>query len=143
MDRAPVKRAVSNELKMSPVQLVLSYYRAVEDGDLNRLQTIMTQDSYAKTIEAFSFKISFQDPGFKQLLKKASEDVTAMKKVESILSDDLKKVHESHEISIVDTEHNGINRTTVNYRDNGKQKKLYFSFFEGKWLIDYMAGRRV
>ena len=128
---------------MEPRDITLSYYRLLYSGDLAGVKAIMTEDSYMMTLESFGLRLSFEDADFKALLKEIREDEDALGKVEELLSIDLSKRDYHPEIEILDIEKNGDIRQTVNYKEAGKVKKLYFSKEEDGWKINYYAGRKV
>ena len=128
---------------MEPEDITLAYYRLLYSGDLVGVKAIMTEDSYMMTVESFGLRLSFEDAQFKAFLKEIRENKDALQKVEGLLSIDLPKRDYHPEIEILDVQKNGDMRQTVNYKEAGKVKKLYFSKEEDGWKINYYAGRKV
>lgn len=118
-----------------------TYYCALKKGDLQTLCALMTHDSYLLTLETLGFKEAFKDKYFKKLLKTIEESEESLKEVEKVLSANLIKESRSHQIEVTNCESKGPTRITLNYREDGHPKKLYFSSSHGGWKIDYKAGR--
>jgi hypothetical protein len=78
-------------------------------------------------LESFGLGLSFNDPDFRVLLSKIEEDRGSLEAVEEKLSKDIASRHLSQNIRILKTNKNGEERRTIHYREDGKEKKLYFS----------------
>jgi hypothetical protein len=128
---------------LTPVKIVNTYYESLYNGELEKVKALMTKDSYLMIVESFGLRLSFEDADFKKLLKEVRESDTSLKKVEEMLSKDLRSRGNKVEIEILNREFNGLERETVNYKENGAVKKLYFSKEKGGWKINYFAGRKV
>jgi len=128
---------------LQPEELVRKYYRSVNSGDLESVKHLMTQQSYFMTLESLGLKLAFKDASFKDALENIEEDEGALQKVERELSKDLSSGEKVPEIHIAKVEPNGSSRITVNYTEDGKDKKLYFSKEKDGWKINYYAGRKV
>lgn len=126
-----------------PKEIIIHYYNLLYSGDLIGVKELMTEDSYLMTLESFGLRLSFEDTHFKRLLNEIKENKESLEEVEVLLSKDLIKRGHHVKIDILNTEMNGSERQTVNYKENNKVKKLYFSKEEGEWKINYFAGRKV
>jgi hypothetical protein len=71
------------------------------------------------------------------------EDADALREVEDTLSFDLISRKKSPVIEIKSVSWNGTQRQTIDYTEDGKAKKLYFSKEKDGWKINYYAGRKV
>jgi hypothetical protein len=87
--------------------------------------------------------LALRDQEFKAQLKKIKEDEDALAEVENKLSFDLISRKISPEIDIKSVSWNGEKRQTIDYTEDGKMKKLYFSKENDGWKINYYAGRKV
>ncbi len=103
----------------------------------------MTQKSYMMTLETFGLRLSLRDAHFKAQLKKIKEDAHSLDEVENALSFELISRNLSPKIEITSIINNGTQRQTVEYTEEGKNKKLYFSQEKDGWKINYYAGRKV
>ena len=128
---------------MEPKEITPLYYNLLYSGDLVGVKELMTVDSYIMILESFGLRLSFEDEYFKSLLKEIKESKDSLKKVEEILSKDLLARDNNSNIEILNTVMNGEKRQTVNYKEEDKLKKLYFSKEKGGWKINYYAGRKV
>jgi len=128
---------------MEPKEITPLYYNLLYSGNLVGVKELMTVDSYIMTLESFGLRLSFEDVFFKSLLKEIKESKDSLKKVEEILSKDLLARDNKSKIEIINTVMNGEKRQTVNYKEEDKLKKLYFSKEENGWKINYYAGRKV
>ena len=129
--------------KTLPEAVVLAYYGALGRGDLKSVESLMSTESYMMTLEVLCLKHTFNDNVFRLELKKIREDLHAKNRAEDILSNDLKKHPPVFNIVIKNTDKNGPDRVTVNYKENAKLKKLYLTYTpQAGWKIDYRAGRR-
>ena len=128
---------------MLPKEITGHYYKLLYSGDLTGVKKLMTEDSYIITLESFGLRLSFEDAHFKALLKKIKESNESLEKVEELLSKDLLERDHKVKIEILNTEMNGNERQTVNYKEEDKVKKLYFSKERDGWKINYYAGRKV
>ena len=128
---------------LEPVEIIANYYKALYSGDLASAKVLMTEESYIMTLETFGLRVALKDQAFKARLKEIGDDPAALAEVEKRLSFDLVSRERSPVIMIVSASPNGENRQTVEYTEDGKNKKLYFSKEEDGWKIDYYAGRKV
>jgi len=128
---------------LQPKDIIGVYYDALYSGDLETVKSLMTEVSYFMTLESFGLRLSFRDAAFKTLLEKVQEDGVALKKVEELLSKDMLSREYTPNIEIQNIEDNGDKRQTINYTEDEKPKKLYFSKEENGWKINYYAGRKV
>jgi len=128
---------------MEPKDITVHYYKLLYSGELNGVKELMTEDSYIMTLESFGLRLSFENAHFKALLKEIKESKESLEKVEELLSKDLLKRDHKTKIEIVNAEMNGDMRQTVNYKEEDKVKKLYFSKEKDGWKINYFAGRKV
>jgi hypothetical protein len=119
------------------------YYTSLYNGDLCAVKELMTKESYIMTIETFGLRLSLRDAEFKTQLKKIKEDTDSLDEVENKLSVELISRKLSPKIEIKSKEWNGTKRQTIEYTEDGKSKKLYFSKEEDGWKINYYAGRKV
>ncbi|MBU0720840.1 hypothetical protein KJ877_05815 [bacterium] len=120
---------------------LFSYYENIRRGNLQVLSALMSEESYFITLESFGFRHVFKESAFKELLNNIGNDEASLKKVETVISDDLKKESREHTIEVVSFEPKAPERITLHYKEDGHPKKLYFSFSDGMWKIDYKAGR--
>lgn len=118
-----------------------TYYDALKKGDMQTLSALMVRDSYLLTVETLGFKQAFKDEHFKKLLKAVGESEESLTEVEKTLSANLVEESRNHQIEVVGFELKGPTRITLNYREDGHSKKLYFSSSHGGWKINYKAGR--
>ncbi|HEY9189969.1 MAG TPA: hypothetical protein VIM88_03805 [Sulfurovum sp.] len=128
---------------LEPAEIIGLYYKALYSGDLVSVKALMTRESYIMTLETFGLRLALRDPDFKAKLKKIEEDPAALEEVEKRLSSDLLSRNLSPDITIVSVSKNGDTRETVEYTEDGKSKKLYFSKEEEGWKINYYAGRKI
>jgi len=119
------------------------YYTSLYSGDLTAVKELMTPESYTMTLETFGLRLALRDPEFKTLLKKIDEDAEALAEVENRLSIELISRKLSPKIDIKSVSWNGTERQTIEYTEDEKMKKLYFSKEEDGWKINYYAGRKV
>ena len=119
------------------------YYTSLYSGDVTAVKELMTPESYIMTLETFGLRLALRDPEFKTLLKKIDEDAEALAEVENRLSIELISRKLSPKIDIKSVSWNGTERQTIEYTEDGKMKKLYFSKEEDGWKINYYAGRKV
>lgn len=133
----------SDKLNLEPAEIIGLYYKALYSGDLVSVKALMTPESYIMTLETFGLRLALRDPDFKVKLKKIEEDPAALAEVEKRLSSDLLSRDLSPDITIVSVSKNGDTRETVEYTEDGKSKKLYFSKEEEGWKINYYAGRKI
>ena len=134
---------INTQTKETLTRSLLDYYETLSEGDLTRLASLMTKESYLTLLNAVGFKRSFKDKEFQQTIKKSGEDSASLEIVEAVLSSDLAEQSDQHEIALVSFESKGPNRITLHYSEDGHPKKLYFSSNSGAWKIDYNAGRKV
>ncbi len=128
---------------MQPDKVVIKYYEALYDGDLETVRELMTQKSYLMMIESFGLELSLKNPSFGLELKRIEEDSASLKKVEGTLSGEIKSYQLSPVIDILRIEQNGSSRKTVYYTEDNNRKNLYFSKEGNSWKINYYAGRPI
>jgi hypothetical protein len=119
------------------------YYTSLYSGDLTAVKELMTPESFIMTLETFGLRLALRDPEFKAQLKKIDEDADVLAEVENKLSFELISRKLSPKIEIKSTSWNGTKRQTIEYTEDEKIKKLYFSKEEDGWKINYYAGRKV
>ena len=134
---------ISTQTKERLTESLLSYYETMSKGELKKLSSLMTEESYLTLIKALGFKRSFKDKTFQSILKKSDQDHLSLETVEAVLSTDLAKEAVQHKIVLISFETKGPQRITVHYTEDDKLKKVYFSSTTGKWKIDYNAGRKI
>jgi len=132
-----------HKANLEPAEIIALYYASLYKGDLSAVKSLMTQESYIMTLETFGLRLALRDPDFKAKLKKIEDDPAILAEVEKKLSSELLSRNLSPEIEIVSESKNGDKRETVEYTEDGKSKKLYFSKEEEGWKINYYAGRKV
>lgn len=125
-----------------PKDIVIAYYQALYRGDLSEVKTLMEWRSYCMTLESFGLKLALRDPLFKSQLKELETPVI-LQEVETKLSKELLSRQKNPQIEITSTLENGEERQTVHFKEDGKDKVLYFSKEDDAWKIDYYAGRKV
>ena len=127
---------------LEPSDILNLYYTSLYSGDLCAVKELMTEESYYMTLETFGLRLALRDPKFKAQLKKIKEDEESLTEVENKLSFELISRKMSPVIEIKSTSWNGTKRQTIEYTEDKKMKKLYFSKEDG-WKINYYAGRKV
>lgn len=125
----------------SPDLAVLSYYDAINDGDLNALEKIMVPESFDMDVQVYALSIALRDPEFHTILKQYANSHVAREIVKKEVVQKLQKrskraATELYSISI------GIDRSMVRFKEDGKIKQLYLSKQDKLWKIDYKAGRK-
>jgi hypothetical protein len=133
---------ISNDLKEILKESLFSYYDSLSKGDLLKLSSLMTKESYLVTISTLGFKRAFRDESFKYLLEKIETDSDALLEVEKILSREIKEEARKYVIQVLSYEPKGPERVTLHYTQEIKIKKIYFSNQDGRWKIDLKAGRQ-
>lgn len=128
---------------LEPRDILTLYYTSLYSGDLSTVKELMTEESYIMTLETFGLRLALRDQEFKAQLKKIKEDEDALAEVEYKLSYELITRKISPEIDIKTVSWNGEKRQTIDYTEDGKMKKLYFSKEKDGWKINYYAGRKV
>ncbi len=128
---------------LEPSDILNLYYTSLYSGDLSTVKELMTEESYIMTLETFGLRLALRDQEFKSKLKKIEDDVDTLAEVENKLSYDLIDRGNSPKIDIKYVSSNGENRQTIDYTEDGKMKKLYFSKEKDGWKINYYAGRKV
>ena len=128
---------------LEPSDILALYYTSLYSGDLSTVKELMTEESYIMTLETFGLRLALRDQAFKAQLKKIKEDEDALAEIENKLSFDLISRKISPEIDIKSVSLNGEKRQTIDYTEDGKIKKLYFSKEKDGWKINYYAGRKV
>lgn len=129
--------------KNEPSDILIKYYKALYRGKLDQVKALMTSDSYMMTLESFGLRLALRDEQFKKHLNNL-ENQNSLKSVEFKLSKELISREKDPVIEIRSIESNGFSRQTIHFREDGKEKVLYFSKSEGEdWKIDYYAGRKV
>ena len=136
-------QTINTQTKETLTNSLLSYYETLNEGDLKRLASFMTKESYLTLINALGFKRSFRDKEFQKIIKKSAEDQASLEVVEAVLSADLAEEENRPEIALISFESKGPQRITVHYNEDGHLKKIYFSSTSGAWKIDYNAGRKI
>jgi len=130
-------------LKLEPKDIITLYYDALYSGDLPFVKVLMTSESYKMTLETFGLRLSLRDPSFKAKLKKIDQDSVSLAEVERKLSNELVSRNKSPKIKVKSVSMNGANRQTIEYTEDERLKRLYFSKEEDGWKINYYAGRKV
>jgi len=130
-------------LKLEPKDIITLYYDVLYSGDLPFVKVLMTSESYKMTLETFGLRLSLRDPAFKAKLKKIDQDSVSLAEVERKLSNELVSRNKSPKIKVKSVSMNGANRQTIEYTEDEKLKRLYFSKEEDGWKINYYAGRKV
>lgn len=128
---------------IEPSDILTLYYTSLYSGDLSTVKELMTAESYMMTLETFGLRLALRDQEFKAQLKEIKEDGDALAEVEYKLSYDLISRKISPDIDIKSISWNGEKRQTIDYTEDGKMKKLYFSKEKDGWKINYYAGRKV
>lgn len=128
---------------LEPSDILNLYYTSLYSGDLCAVKELMTEESYIMTLETFGLRLALRDPEFKAQLKKIEDDTDALADVENKLSFELISRKLSPVIEIKSTSWNGTKRQTIEYTEDKKMKKLYFSKEEDGWKVNYYAGRKV
>ena len=128
---------------LDPSDILNLYYTSLYNGDLDAVKELMTEESYTMTLETFGLRLALRDPEFKAQLKKIAEDTDALAEVENKLSFELISRKLSPVIDIKSASMNGTKRHAIDYTEDEKMKKLYFSKEENGWKINYYAGRKV
>ena len=126
----------------SPVELVRAYYDVLTEGEFSKLKNLMTVKSYHMSLHAFGLRLSFKDARFKSQLAEIDVSETALKNVEERLQKENTAGTASYSIVIQHVKENGTDRKIVEYTENKKSKKLYFSREPEGWRINYYAGRK-
>ena len=134
---------IKNKAILEPTEIIALYYTSLYSGDLASVKELMTQESYMMTLETFGLRLALRDLEFKAQLKKIEHDSNVLEEVENKLSFDLISRKISPEIDIKSVSWNGEKRQTIDYTEDGKMKKLYFSKEKNGWKINYYAGRKV
>ena len=135
-------KSVTQYKDASPVELVRAYYNVLTEGDFSKLKNLMTVKSYHMSLQAFGLSLSFKDARFKSQLADIEESELALKNVEERLEKEVSTSTASYSIVIQHVKENGIDRKVVEYTENKKAKKLYFSRETEGWKINYYAGRK-
>lgn len=133
---------IATQIKDTLSKSLFSYYKALVDGDLKTLSSLMTKESYIIYLEALGFKRAFKDTGFKKLLGKIDDSEPSLNEVETLLSGDLAHEAREYEVEVTSFESKGSDRVSLHYTEDGHPKKMYFSSSSGAWKIDYKAGRQ-
>ena len=125
----------------SPSSAVLSYYEAMNEGDLAALEKIMVQESFDMDVQVYALSIALKDPDFHTILKQYSNSPEAREIVKKEVTKKLRSrskraATDLYTISI------GFDREMVRFKEDGKMKQLYLSKHETSWKIDYKAGRK-
>ena len=128
---------------LEPKEIVVLFYDALYSGNLHFLKALMTDKSYSMTLETFGLRLSLKNLEFKTKLQDMEENIESLTEVERLLSRDLASRNMSPHIIIEKVIDNGITRKIVEYTEDGKNKKLYFSKEENIWKINYFAGRKI
>ncbi|SFZ97800.1 hypothetical protein MNB_SV-5-171 [hydrothermal vent metagenome] len=135
---------ISSKIELHNQSAIVEYYYAsIYSGDLQSVKEIMTERSYMMVLESYGLKLSLEDPVFREQLANIEESKVSLFEVEKKLSLELALRKKSPQIDILKLVPNGTKRHTVEYSEDGKAKKLHFSKKDGRWLIDYYAGRPI
>jgi hypothetical protein len=133
---------ISNDVKESLKKSLYSYYASISEGDLDKLSSLMTQESYLSTLSTLGFKKAFRDESFKHLLEEIEHNAESLAEVEKLLSHELKNEARKNTLHVLSYESKGLDRITLHYTQELHLKKIYFSLEEGNWKIDLKAGRK-
>ncbi|MDD3591084.1 MAG: hypothetical protein PHO65_00385 [Sulfurovum sp.] len=125
-----------------PQEIVAAYYQALYAGDLAEVKKCMKRESYFMTLESFGLRLALRDPHFRSRLKEI-ENPETLKEVELKLSAELASRRKNPRIEIDSVDSNGVERKTVRFKEDGREKVLYFSKEDEGWKINYYAGRKV
>ncbi|HEO98824.1 MAG: hypothetical protein JW682_06890 [Campylobacterales bacterium] len=125
-----------------PQDIVAAYYQALYAGDLAEVKKLMKRESYFMTLESFGLRLALKDPLFRSQLKEI-ENPETLKEVETKLSGELASRRKNPQIEITSADLNGPGRQTVHFKEDGREKVLYFSKEDEGWKINYYAGRKV
>ena len=125
----------------SPNSAVLSYYEALNEGDLAALEKIMVQASFDMDVQVYALSIALNDPDFHTILKQyanspEARDIVKKEVTKKLRSRSKRAATDLYAISI------GFDREMVRFKEDGKMKQLYLSKHETSWKIDYKAGRK-
>lgn len=132
---------INTGIKVALTSSLLSYYEALERGDLRTLASLMTKKSYLMMLKSLGLKRAIKEKTFKVLLTAIEGSEKALKKVETLLSTDLAQAAQTHDVALLAFDPSGSNRATVRYTEDGHPKKLHFSYVQGRWKIDYSVDR--
>ncbi len=126
----------------TPTQAVRSYYEAMNNADIERLNQVMMKSSFDLTIEVWALSKALKDKNFAKKLKAYGQDTTIDEEVRQavhlkLLRSRKKMITELKETFL------GKSRCMVRYKEDGKDKQLYTSLHDKQWKIDYKAGRKV
>jgi hypothetical protein len=125
-----------------PQDIVAAYYQALYTGDLAEVKKLMKRESYFMTLESFGLRLALKDPLFRSQLKEVKNPET-LKEVELKLSAELASRRKNPLIEISAVESNGPGRQSVRFKEDDREKVLYFSKEDEGWKINYYAGRKV
>ena len=128
---------------LEPSDILNHYYTLLYSGNVGMVKELMTEESYYMTLETFGLRLALRNPEFKAQLKNISEDANTLEEVENKLSYELLSRNISPKIEIKSISSNGTKRQTIDYTEDGKDKKLHFSKEKDGWKINYYAGRKV
>jgi hypothetical protein len=126
----------------TPKDTVQSYYYAMNNADIELLETVMVRDSFDMTIEVWALSVALKDKAFHKVLKQYGSSPEVDKEVQEAVR---KKLQAAPAKTISDLEviPLGKSRAMIRYKENGKKKQLYTSLHGEAWKIDYMAGRQI
>jgi hypothetical protein len=132
---------LSHNLKETLQESLNSYYFSISQGDLVKLSTLMTQESYLIVLTTLGFKKAFRDKDFEHLLEEIGDNPKSLSEVQNLLSQDLREESRQYAVEVRSYENKGTQRITLHYTENGQLKKMYFSLQDTQWKIDFKAGR--
>ena len=81
---------ISNDLKETLKESLHAYYKSIKEGDLIKLSSLMTRESYLLTLSTLGFKKAFRDESFKHLLEEMEHEPKSLLEAEKLLSSELK-----------------------------------------------------
>jgi hypothetical protein len=134
---------IDKNIQEALAQSLQLYYTSLENGNLQMICTLMTEESYLITVNTLGFKRAFKDENFKKLLSEIQTNENSLKKVETTLCNDLSNESRKYHIAINSFEVNGPSRVTIHYKENSYPKKIYYATSDTRWKIDYKAGRKI
>lgn len=133
---------ISNDLKETLKESLHAYYTSIKRGDLIKLSSLMTGESYLLTLSTLGFKKAFRDESFKHLLEEMEHEPKSLLEVEKLLSTELKNEARKNIVDVLFYEPKGLDRVTLHYKQDAQTKKIYFSKQDEIWKIDLKAGRK-
>lgn len=125
----------------SPSAAVISYYNAMNEGDIIALEQIMVQESFDLDMQVYALSIALKDQYFHTILKQYGNSHEAKMIVKKEVSKKLRK-RPKRTISSLQEIKMGPERVMVRFMEDKKKKQLYLSQQNRDWKIDYKAGRK-